>query len=88
MATERSRQRIWRGISASNRLNRLRLIEQPSGPVIIFGGTSPFGTKTRVPVYVERSIFDLDKIYINGGKRGFLVEIDPDALQIFRYQRG
>src|SRR6476620_10894462 len=43
----------------------------------IFGGTSPFGTKTRVPVYVESSIFDLDKIFINGGKRGFLVEIAP-----------
>jgi Cys-tRNA(Pro) deacylase len=47
----------------------------------IFGGTSPFGTKTRVPVYVESSIFDLDKIFINGGKRGFLVEIAPDALR-------
>jgi Cys-tRNA(Pro) deacylase len=47
----------------------------------IFGGTSPFGTKTRVPVYVESSIFDLDKIFINGGKRGFLVEIGPDALR-------
>lgn len=47
----------------------------------MFGGTSPFGTRTQMPVYVERSIFDLDKIYINGGKRGFLVEIDPAALR-------
>ena len=45
-----------------------------------FGGTSPFGLKTQMPVYVERTIFDLDKIYINGGKRGFLVEIDPKVL--------
>ena len=47
----------------------------------IFGGTSPFGTKTKVPVYAERTIFDLDEIYINGGKRGFLVEIDPAGLR-------
>ena len=53
----------------------------------IFGGTSPFGTKTRVPVYAERTIFDLDKIYINGGKRGFLVEINPDALNILNVQQ-
>ena len=53
----------------------------------IFGGTSPFGTKTRVPVYAERTIFDLDKIYINGGKRGFLVEINPDALHILNVQQ-
>ena len=47
----------------------------------MFGGTSPFGTKTKLPVYTEASIFDLDKIYINGGKRGFLVEIDPAVLK-------
>src|SRR5689334_12623394 len=41
----------------------------------MFGGTSPFGTKTTMPVYAEASIFDIDRIYINGGKRGFLVEI-------------
>jgi Cys-tRNA(Pro) deacylase len=46
-----------------------------------FGGTSPFGTRTAMPVYVERSIFDLDRIFINGGKRGFLVEIDPGVLK-------
>ena len=45
------------------------------------GGTSPFGTRTRLPVYAERTIFDLDRIYINGGKRGFLVEIDPAVLR-------
>ena len=47
----------------------------------LVGGTSPFGTKTKMPVYAERSIFELDRIYINGGKRGFLVEIDPIILR-------
>ncbi|MEO5858284.1 MAG: aminoacyl-tRNA deacylase, partial [Pyrinomonadaceae bacterium] len=46
-----------------------------------FGGTAPFGTKTEMPVYAEQSIFELEKIYINGGKRGFLVEIDPAVLK-------
>src|ERR1041384_3669490 len=41
----------------------------------LVGGTSPFGTKTKLPVYVESTIFELGRIYINGGKRGFLVEI-------------
>ena len=41
------------------------------------GGTSPFGTKKIMPVYAEASIFDLERIYINGGSRGFLVELDP-----------
>lgn len=45
------------------------------------GGTSPFGTRHALPVYVERSIFQLPKIYINGGKRGFLVSIDPRILR-------
>ena len=44
------------------------------------GGTSPFGTRQRLPVYVERTILNLDKIYINGGKRGFLIAIDPPIL--------
>jgi Cys-tRNA(Pro) deacylase len=47
----------------------------------LVGGTSPFGTKQRVPVYLERSILDLEKIFINGGKRGFLVEISPEVLK-------
>ena len=46
-----------------------------------FGGTSPFGTRMPLPVYVEKSIFDLASILINGGKRGFLVEIDPRILR-------
>lgn len=44
------------------------------------GGTSPFGTRRQMPVYMEESIADLPKIYINGGKRGFLVGIDPVEL--------
>jgi Cys-tRNA(Pro) deacylase len=44
------------------------------------GGTSPFGTKKRMPVFVETSILTLDKIYINGGKRGYLVSIAPSVL--------
>ena len=47
----------------------------------LIGGTSPFGTKTKMPVLAERTIFDLERIYINGGKRGFLVEIAPDVLE-------
>ena len=47
----------------------------------LVGGTSPFGTRTTIPVYAEKTIFDLEKIFINGGKRGFLVEIDPQILK-------
>ncbi len=47
----------------------------------LVGGTSPFGTRTSMPVYVEKSILSLDRIFINGGKRGFLIEIDPDVLK-------
>jgi Cys-tRNA(Pro) deacylase len=44
------------------------------------GGTSPFGTKKTFPVYVEQSILELEKIYINGGRRGYLLGIDPKIL--------
>ena len=44
------------------------------------GGTSPFGTRKRLPVYVERSIVELDRIYVNGGRRGFLVTVSPRDL--------
>jgi Cys-tRNA(Pro) deacylase len=46
----------------------------------MIGGTSPFGTKKAMPVYVEESILGLETIYINGGRRGFLVGIAPQAL--------
>ncbi len=48
----------------------------------LVGGTSPFGLKTQMPVYVEKTILDLERIYINGGKRGFLIEIDAGVLEI------
>jgi Cys-tRNA(Pro) deacylase len=44
------------------------------------GGTSPFGTKKKMPVYLERSVLELPKIYINGGRRGFLVGIAPAEI--------
>ena len=46
----------------------------------LVGGTSPFGTSKPLPVYLERSIADLDRIYINGGRRGFLVSLAPTDL--------
>ena len=44
------------------------------------GGTSPFGLRKPLPVFVESSILELPKIWINGGRRGFLVGIDPKVL--------
>jgi Cys-tRNA(Pro) deacylase len=44
------------------------------------GGTSPFGIRKPLPVYVERSILDIPSIYINGGHRGFLIQIFPNVL--------
>ena len=41
------------------------------------GGTSPFGTRKAMPVYIEASILELETIYINGGRRGYLVALDP-----------
>jgi Cys-tRNA(Pro) deacylase len=46
----------------------------------LVGGTSPFGLKREMPVWVESSILDLPRICINGGRRGFLVGIDPAVL--------
>lgn len=46
----------------------------------LVGGTSPFGTRKAMPVYVERSILALPRIYINGGRRGYLVALDPAVL--------
>ena len=45
------------------------------------GGTSPFGTRKTLPVYMQRSIEELPMIYINGGKRGFLVGLTPSDLR-------
>ncbi|MDQ0141930.1 aminoacyl-tRNA deacylase [Cupriavidus necator] len=46
----------------------------------LVGGTSPFGTKKRMPVYVEATVLELARIYINGGRRGYLVSLDPRLL--------
>ena len=46
----------------------------------LVGGISPFGTKKQMPVYIEKTILDLPLIYINGGKRGYLVGINPQEL--------
>jgi Cys-tRNA(Pro) deacylase len=46
----------------------------------LVGGTSPFGTRKRLPVYVERTILDLETVFVNGGKRGFLVAVRPQAF--------
>lgn len=43
------------------------------------GGTSPFGTRRAMPVYIESSILELPRICINGGRRGYLVGIDPQV---------
>ena len=51
----------------------------------LVGGTSPFGTRKALPVYMEETILELPVIYINGGRRGYLVGIDPkDAARILK----
>ena len=57
---------------------------QPCSPEVanrhtgyMVGGTSPFGTRKAMPVYMERTIVELPRIYINGGARGYLVGLDP-----------
>jgi Cys-tRNA(Pro) deacylase len=52
--------------------------ERQSGYLV--GGTSPFGLRKPLPVYVEASILELPRIYINGGKRGFIVGLSPRDL--------
>jgi len=44
------------------------------------GGTSAFGTKRAMPVYVERTILDLPRVHLNGGRRGFLIALDPQEI--------
>jgi len=45
------------------------------------GGTSPFGTRKAMPIFMERSILELPYLYINGGRRGFLVGMKPEDLK-------
>ena len=55
----------------------IEVAQRHSGYLV--GGTSPFGTRRAMPVYVEHSILDLPRILINGGRRGFLVGIAPQV---------
>jgi Cys-tRNA(Pro) deacylase len=57
---------------------RPEVAERHTGYMV--GGTSPFGTRKALPVYVERTILDLDRVYVNGGRRGFLVSLAPQAF--------
>jgi Cys-tRNA(Pro) deacylase len=65
---------------------------QPCAPAVAdrhsgyqVGGTSPFGLKTAMPLYAERTIASLARIYLNGGARGFLIELDPaDLVRVLR----
>jgi len=51
----------------------------------LVGGTSPFGTRRTMPIYLEETILTLPKIYLNGGKRGYLVGLAPqELLQVLR----
>jgi Cys-tRNA(Pro) deacylase len=47
----------------------------------LVGGTSPLGTKKAMPICAEATLFDLDRIYLNGGSRGFLVGLEPKDLE-------
>ena len=47
----------------------------------LVGGISPLGTRTALPVYAEATVFELPRIYLNGGKRGFLISINPQDLR-------
>jgi len=45
------------------------------------GGISPFGQRTRMPLYIQLDLFEHDTILVNGGKRGFLVEVSPEKIE-------
>ncbi|HVP69578.1 MAG TPA: Cys-tRNA(Pro) deacylase [Anaeromyxobacteraceae bacterium] len=62
----------------SVRICRPEVANRHSGYLV--GGTSPFGTRRRMPVYVERTVLALERVYVNGGSRGFLVGIAPADL--------
>ncbi|MFZ1639906.1 MAG: Cys-tRNA(Pro) deacylase [Candidatus Contendobacter sp.] len=75
---------------STKELARLRGVKTiaPCAPAVanrhsgyLVGGTSPFGTRKPMPVYLEVSILDLPRIYLNGGKRGFLVGLAPTEVQ-------
>ncbi len=57
---------------------RPEVAQRHSGYLV--GGTSPFGTRRKMPVYLERSVLSLARIYINGGRRGYLLGMEPAEL--------
>lgn len=57
---------------------RPEVAQRHSGYLV--GGTSPFGLRREMPVYVEASVLELPRILINGGRRGYLVGLSPDVL--------
>lgn len=65
----------------AKRVQPCALSQAPKYSGYQIGGTSPFGTRRRMPVWVEKSILTLDHIYINGGQRGYLVKINPVVLE-------
>ena len=76
---------LFRGVTTNPTL--LRRAGQPCTPEgankhtgYLVGGTSPFGTRKPLPVYAEASIFALERVWLNGGQRGFLVALDPAEL--------
>jgi Cys-tRNA(Pro) deacylase len=44
------------------------------------GGTSPFGTRKPLPVFIERTILEIERVYVNGGRRGFLISLAPSEI--------
>jgi Cys-tRNA(Pro) deacylase len=57
---------------------RPEVAQRHSGYLV--GGTSPFGTRKAMPVYLQKSVLDLERIYINGGRRGYLLGLQPAVL--------
>ena len=47
----------------------------------LVGGISPFGTRRNMPIYIEETLFDNPRLFLNGGKRGFLIEISSKELE-------
>ncbi|MBN1683314.1 Cys-tRNA(Pro) deacylase [Candidatus Bathyarchaeota archaeon] len=76
---EVSLKELARQIGAKNVLTcEIRDAQKYTGYMV--GGISPFGIKKQMQIYLESSILTLDKIYINGGLRGFILEMDPNEL--------
>ena len=77
-----------REVSTKNLARQIgRKTVTPCNPVVaqkhtgyMVGGTSPFGMRKPLPIFMERTIADLDRLYVNGGRRGFLVSITPSDL--------